>query len=112
MEQVLKDLVMQFPIIGVVGVAVWFVTGYIDKTRLENTARYDLAQKENRDRYDALDKEFKTELRTWNEKLADLTDRSIAALKENTRGSDLIQQKMDKITENQITIIHQTDKIK
>jgi hypothetical protein len=101
MEQVYTQLINQFPVLGAVGVASYFITRYISQTQKENNARYDI-----------LDREFKTDMKESNKTLADLTTRSIIALEKSIEVSELVQQKMNILISNQSSIISQTDKIK
>jgi hypothetical protein len=101
MEQVLIHYADQFPMLGAVFIAAYFIIKYISQT-----------QKENNDRYDILDKEFKSDMKEGNKMLADLTNRSIVALENSIKVNEAIQDKMDSLIQNQVSIINQTDKIK
>jgi DNA replication protein DnaD len=101
MEQILTHYADQFPMLGAVFIAAYFITRYIAQ-----------GQKENNLRYDTLDKEFKTDMKEANKTLVELTTRSIVALEKSIEVSELVQQKMDRLVNNQASIIHQTDKIK
>ena len=78
----------------------------------ENNTQHEKSRTENNLRYDTLDKEFKTDMKEANKTLVELTTRSIVALEKSIEVSELVQQKMDLLVNNQVSIIHQTDKIR
>ncbi len=101
MEQIYIHILDQFPVLGAVGVASYFITRYISQT-----------QKENNFRYDTLDGEFKTEMKESNKTLIELTSRSINALEKSVEASEALQQSVTIIMTKQELIKVQTDKIK
>jgi hypothetical protein len=101
MEQIYTQLITQFPVLGAVGLASYFITRYISQTQKENNARYD-----------SLDNEYKSEMKESNKTLIDLTSRSISALEKSVESSEALQQSVTILMSNQVLIKNQTDKIK